>query len=537
MNIPVTVWTWLMAALPIVVLLVLMVKFQWSAAQAAPLGLCISLVTAATVFKADLLLIAMESAKGIWSALAVLIVVWPAILLFEVVNEAKAFRVFRNGMQKFTPNELLQIIILGWVFTSFLQGITGFGVPVAVGAPLLAGIGVSPLWAVLLPLIGHTWGNTFGTLAIAWDSLVSSAGIAGDPDMVAQTALWAGGFIWLWNFMAGITICWFYGKGPALKKGLPAVLLISLIQGGGQMLLGQINTTLACFVPCCLSLLAALLLGKTKMYGTPWRIEDSRAMNRTASAGEDEDFPKDMSINQAFSPYYLLTVITLLILLIPPVKNFLGQFKLGFAFPEMRTGYGYINPAVEMFSPLAPLTHAGMFLLISAVAGFFFYKKYKWLAPGSGKVVLRRSIEKTVPSGLAVVGFIIMSRIMGGSGQTVVLAQGIAGVFGQYYAVLAPVVGLLGSFMTSSNMASNILFGDFQISTAKLLSLNPAAILGAQTAGGAIGGSICPGNIVLGTTTGGIPGKEGMVLKKILPIVLTAAMFLGIILLLTLVIL
>jgi lactate permease len=92
---------------------------------------------------------------------------------------------------------------------------------------------------------------------------------------------------------------------------------------------------------------------------------------------------------------------------------------------------------------------------------------------------------------------------------------------------------MLGAFMTSSNMASNILFGEFQLTTAKILSLNVAAILGAQTAGGAIGNTICPGNVILGTTTAGILGQEGVVLKKVLPITVTAAVIVGAILFIT----
>lgn len=78
-------------------------------------------------------------------------------------NEANAYQVIRNGLKKFLPNELLLVLAIGYVFTSFLQGITGFGVPDAVGAPLLIGIGVNPLWAVVLPLFGESWGNTYGT--------------------------------------------------------------------------------------------------------------------------------------------------------------------------------------------------------------------------------------------------------------------------------------------------------------------------------------------------------------------------------------
>lgn len=527
MDIPVNFLTWIMAALPIILLLVLMLKCGWGATEAAPIGVLVALCVGLFVYKSDLKLIAMESAKGIWSALTVLLVVWTAILLFEVASEAKAFRVFRAGMQRFTPNELLQVLILGWIFESFLQGITGFGVAVAVGAPLLVGIGVAPMWAVLIPLLGHSWANTFGTLAVAWDALVAQANLASDPALLLRTALWASIFIWIWNLLLGVSICWFYGKLPAVKKGLPAVIIMSLIQGGGQLILSQVNQTLCAFVPCCIALVVSLLLGKTSFYNKPWRMENSKIMDAGFFSGDALDYPQDMSLLQAFMPYIVLTAITLFVLLIAPVKRFFAQVSIGFDFPAMQPGYGYTVAAVEKFSAYTPFTHASMFLLLASIIGFLFFRRHHWIGQGGGKAVLLRSVEKTVPSGIAVIGFIVMSRIMGGTGQTVVLAEGIANVFGPAYTLLAAVIGMLGAFMTSSNMASNILFAEFQLTTANILGLEPAGILGAQTAGGAIGNTICPGNIILGTTTAGILGKEGEVLKRILPITVIAAVIVG----------
>ncbi len=527
---PLNILMWIMAALPIVVLLVLMVGLNWGATKAAPIGLAIAVIVGLIFYQADLGLVGFETLKGLWSAMVVLIVVWPAILLYEVVTEARAFVVFRKGLQKVTPNELIQVIALGWIFMSFLQGITGFGVPVAVGAPLLVGIGVSPVFAVLIPLIGHAWANTFGTLAVAWDALALQTNLAADPILYFQTAFWAASFIWIWNFITGVSIAWIYGKQEALKKALPAIVLLSLIQGGGQLILSQINPTLAAFIPSTISLIVVFALSKTKMYGSPWKLERSPIINRKAHEELNDDAPENMSVHQAFFPYYTLTIITLVILLIAPIKRFLGQFRIGFGFPETTTGYGYVNPAVELFSPLAPLTHAGLFLILASAIGFMFYLKNGWVKKENAKVVLNRSFKKTGPSAIAVLGFILMSRVMGGTGQTVILAQGIAATFNVYYAILAPVIGMLGSFMTSSNMASNILFGEFQLTTASILNLNTAAILGSQTAGGAIGNTLSPGNIILGTTTAGILGKEGLVLKKVLPITLAAAVIVGAIL-------
>jgi lactate permease len=88
-------------------------------------------------------------------------------------------------------------------------------------------------------------------------------------------------------------------------------------------------------------------------------------------------------------------------------------------------------------------------------------------------------------------------------------------------------VGGLGSFMTTSNLASNLLFGTFQQTTAEVTGLYGPAILGAQTAGAAAGNMIAPGNVLLGTTTAGILGREGEVLKITIPLFALVALIIG----------
>lgn len=530
MNIPTDLFHWLMAFLPILALLILMLGLHLRATLAAPAGLLAALLTALLVFRADPSLVVVQSVKGLWSALTVIIVIWPALLLYEVASQAQAFSAFRAGIRRLLPNELLQVLAIGLGFVGFLIGITGFGVPVAVGGSLLVGIGVNPLYAVVISLIGEAWGSTFGTLAVAWDALRLATGLDSDPALLLRTALWAGVFIWIWNFMIGAVICWLYGRAEGLKKGLPAILVISLIQGGGQLLTAQFNQTIACFLPTCIALAAIFLLGRTPLYRDSWRKEDSPIMDRSLPPAEAEEPPR-MSLTQAFLPYFVLTALTLIVLLIPPVKAFLGQWSFGPPLPETVTGYGYIDPASAAYSPIAPLTHASLFLLLSSCFALVYYKGHGWIESGSVGGIFLRSLKKMVPSGLAVAGFLVMSRIMSGSGQTAVLAAGMAAVLGRTYALLSPMVGLLGAFMTSSNMASNILFSEFQFTTAHLLGLDVAKVLGAQTAGGAIGAATCPGNVVLGTTTANILGQEGDVLKKTLPVSMAAAVMIGLILL------
>ncbi len=531
MNIPVNSFTWLVSLLPILVLLVLMLKCRFSAAEAAPAGLLTAIVSALLVFRADLPLIAMDCAKGLWSTLAIFIVIWPAILIYEVSNQSGSTGVFLAKIRSVSPNELLQILVVGAVFPSFLQGITGFGVPVAVGASLLLAMGIRPVEAVIIPLLGQAWGGTFGTLAVAWDALATQAQLAQNPALLLRTALYSGVFIWLWNLLSLLLICWVYGRAEGLKKGLPAVLVLSLLQGGGELVTAQFNQTLAAFLPCCLALLAVFLLGKTRWYCQPWQCRSNAAIRQNSQVQAPQAAaPANLSIHQAFLPYYILTGLTLTVLLVQPVYNLLSSWKIGFAFPTMQTSYGFISPAASPYAPIAPLTHAGLFLFISALAGYAYFRAKGRLTKADGREIFLRSLGKSIPSGIAVAGFIMMSRVMSGSGQTMVLAYGISEALGSLYALFTPFVGMLGSFITSSTMASNILFGEFQSLTAGLLQMDPAPILAAQTAGASIGNAIAPGSIILGATTAGILGSEGKVLTRMIPFALTGTVLIGLIL-------
>ena len=96
MDIPINFLMWGLACLPILTLLVLMIKFQWGATDAAPIGLIITVLTGVIFYKADIKLIASESAKGIWNALTILLIVFTAVLMYQVGLEAKAFSVDRS---------------------------------------------------------------------------------------------------------------------------------------------------------------------------------------------------------------------------------------------------------------------------------------------------------------------------------------------------------------------------------------------------------------------------------------------------------
>lgn len=525
MALPITLPFWLLSILPIVLLLILMIPLKWGVLKAAPTTLLITIMVSLIFFRTDLTIVSNELLKGLWNSVNIVLVIFTAILLYQVSAEGQAFVTLNNLFKKIAPNELIRILLIGVVFASFLQGVTGFGVPILVTAPLLMKVGVKPLWSVVIPLLGHSWAGTFGTLALAWEALILQTGME-DPQLVIETAFYASVFLSILTLIYMLVIVYFYGKWTAIKKSFIAMTVVAITLGSGQITFALIKPELAAFIPSALSLLFLILLANSRLYNREWKLENSLIMNhqsKSMTAAEKET----MTTHQALLPYYLVTVIALVVLLIPFINQPLSQIDFGPAFSETVTGYDVVNPAVENYSPIAPFTNASAFLLLASLLTYYYYRK-KSLIPKPVLIqLLKQSGKKALSPSVAVICLLAISRVMAGSGLTIVMAEGIAGMLGEFYVGLAPFIGLLGTFITGSNMSSNILFGDFQFLTADFVGLNRAAVVGAQTTGGGIGTAIAPGNITLGTSTVGILGKEGKVLSIILPIAIAVAVVFG----------
>lgn len=537
MNIPVTLASWSLAFLPLAVLLILMLWQRWGIAEAGPVAWLLAVGVAATYFQSSWQAIGYQSVAGAWSALTVLYVVWASILIYEVTREGQAFEPLRGHITRLLPDPLIQTLAFGWAFASFLQGVTGFGVPIAVCAPLLVGIGVRPLYAVIIPLIGHAWNNTFGTLAVAWLGLKQITGLS--PDVAVHTALYAAAFIWVLNILGGILVCWIYNGVTGIRRGLPAIAIMSLIQGGLTVLLVPWSDVLNGFIASSAAFVAIFFIGRMPMYRNRraasshiftearQKAEPEPSTAGTHSVGAAEVRKPAMSLNQAFIPYYALLLVTFGVLLIPPVKSALGSVSVALGFPATLTGLGFQTDATQ--ASISVLVHPGTFLFLAALVAYFAFTRMGTISSGGASRILVGTLEKAIPSTIAIVALIAMSKVLAGAGAVQVLAHGVAEATGSYYGLLAPFVGGLGAFMTSSNLASNLVFGSFQASTATAVSLSKPALLAAQTVGGAAGNMIAPGNVLLGTTTAGILGREGDVLKVTLPLFLLVAIIIGLV--------
>ena len=500
---------WLLAVSPILLLFVTIGVFRVPTPRAAMAGAIAAVAVGWTVQGASPDLLAWEVGKGAWNSISILLAIWPAVFLYEMLVQAKAFPAIRSLVLRMTRDELMAILVFGWLFSSFLQGISGFGVPVAVCAPILISLGVKPLSAVMMTLMGHAWANTFGTLGLAWSVLTQQ----GTPQ---HTVLLTGVLLWGCNLAGGVAICWMYGRWSALRHMGPMVAVISAIQGGGQLLCAGFNPTVAAFLPTTAALVAVAIMMKLGWYTKPWRMS-SRVLEEVTESLHGQITCSPLI---ALAPFGILAASSVLVFLIPPVHSWLSQVTVSLSTPETVTKLGYLNQAQPHYGMLTPLTHAGGVLILTVLLSWWLFYKHDLLQGRDVSVVLSATAKKMISVSLGIAFLLICAQVLRGTGSMEVVAQGVTHVFGSLYGLAAPFVGILGAFVTSSNTSSNILLGDFQRSAASFLSAPSGILLAAQTVGGAIGTVLGPSTILLGTTTAGCPGKEGEVLKKISPFAL-----------------
>src|SRR5690625_2876789 len=334
-NLPVDLLHWSLAILPLILLLVMLVGLRWSGGISGWIAMALATIVGFFMFQAPLDNLAVGFGKGLWEAFFILLVVWPALMLYQATSETGAFKVIRKDIQEHSQNQLFLVLGFGFVFASFLQGVAGFGVPIAVVAPLLVGIGVKPVMAIVIPLIGHAWANMFGTLGVGWIATVNAVQI----EEQTLTLVYTGILLWIVNIIGGLMVSWLYGKWKAVKEGFLAVVIISVIHGGGQLGILFFDPILSTFIPTILAFGALFGLSKMKRYSESSELDDKTEVLEEKE-GEEEDTP-NISLHQAFMPYYFLTITTIIMLGIPFIKDFLELFEVGPPFPAAETGYGF----------------------------------------------------------------------------------------------------------------------------------------------------------------------------------------------------
>jgi lactate permease len=483
-----------LSLIPIVIILVLMVRYRWGAARAGAAGYLSALALAVLIFGSGLELLAYAHTKALLLTVDVLMIIWAAFLLYRVADEAGAVRTIGQALPHLTADRGMQALIIGWVFASFLQGVGGFGVPVAVIAPILVGLGFTPLAAVVIPSIGHSWAVTFGSLGSSFQALMAATSLPEETLSPASAALLGAACLGVGPMVAHAAGGW----AAARRLVLPG-LVIGLVMGVVQYLVVMAGLwNIGAFIASLAGLLVALPLAR-RFRGE--QLPDGDLDGR--------------AVVIALLGYAIVVAITLVAQLIGPLKDALSVITLQVDFPRLQTALRHVTPAGPG-RKIVLLGHPGTLLVYSSILSYYLYRQAGLYRPGAAGRILNGTLKSVMSSSVGIASMVAMAAIMQHAGMTDILARGLAEGVGAGFPLVSPWIGALGAFMTGSNTNSNVLFGALQLRTAELLDYGAGLILGAQTAGAALGSVLAPTKVVVGASTAGMQGREGEVMSQLL---------------------
>ena len=409
-------------------------------------------------------------AEALFSTLTILWIILPALILFEFQNRTGAIGRIRAALGGLTGDARVQVILIAWFFGLFIEGAAGFGTPVALSAPLLVGMGHTPARAVILALLGHASGVTFGAVGTPTLTQVEISGLA---------ATSVAGAVALLNVLPGLLLLL-----ATVRLAAPDPLRPS--DYGWSAL-----AALSFFVP---SVLLAALVGPEvpslggALIGAVIFVLILRRKGRRA--------PFAPGLLADLAPYLVIVGLVLLTRLVGPVSEALQAPTLRWTL-EGGTFRGSFQP----------LYHPGTILMAGLIAAAFLTGRTAALAPS-----VRDALRRLVPVALALTVMLSLSRLMVHGGMIGELAAA-ASLTGSLWPLIAPLIGVLGTFITGSATASNILFTDLQLSVAQDLGLPAVLMTAAQGFGAAFGNVVAPHNIIAGCATVGLAGREGDILR------------------------
>jgi len=526
----------LLAFAPILLATVLLIGFRVAAKKAMPLAFATTAIIASVVWDNSLISILASGIQGLFITFDILYIIFGAIVLLNLLKYSTAIHTIREGFTNITEDRRIQVVIIVWLFGSFIEGAAGFGTPAAIVAPLLVGLGFPAFCAVMLGMMVQSTAVTFG--AVGTPILVGVSGGIQSPEFTAElsgSAMQFSDYIQLLTsqivilhavagvFIPTLMVCMmtrFFGKNRTWKEGI-AVLPFTLF--GGLAFIVPYVITGTFLGPEFPSLLGALIGIPIVVYAAKrgflmprntWTFDKEKNwpkiwMGTLNVKLEQQQDSKKISLSKAWLPYVLLALFLVLSRLGQlPFKNWLTSIKIN--WNEI------LGTSISASS--SPLYLPGTILLLVGLITIRIHRmKIKEV-----KMAFSESARMLLGAGFVLIFTIPMVRIYINSGinptdlpsMPIAMAEWVAGNVGDVYPLFAPAIGALGAFIAGSNTISNLMFTLFQFGVATKLAMPSFIIVALQAVGAAAGNMIAIHNVVAACATVGFLGKEGMVLRK-----------------------
>jgi lactate permease len=496
------------AALPVLIVLVLLGVFRRPAWQAALAGLLVGLVLAVGCWQMPLGLALNSALNGaIYALWPVMWIVINGLLLYNIAVRSGRFEAFRLWLITHLPNDRrVVLVVIGFCFGALLEGIAGFGTPVAITSSLLIAVGFPPLEALVFVLIFNTAPVAFGALGTPVTMLGAVTGL---PATVLAEMI--GRQLPVMAMILPFYVMALYGGWRSVRALWPVLLV-----AGGSFALSQFTASNFSDYKLTdvLSSLGSLII--TLSFLRWWRPAPDPEFAIATLPGARDAPVTAIPAWQGWLPWVLVSVVVILWTSFK-VAAF-GQENI--PWPGLHNAiaitlyHGKPYAAIWGFQPLG----TGTAILVACVLTAALVRLSPAAFLGCAAETFRQ-IWLAVVTVMLIVG---LAYLMNYSGLAYTLGQGVAST-GAWFIVFSPFLGWVAVMLSGSDTSGNALFGNLQVVAAKQLGLNPILFAATNSSGGVMGKMISPQNIATGVSVTHLKGREGAVFARTFPhsIVLT----------------
>jgi lactate permease len=490
----------LAASLPLVFVLVLMGGLRKSGLIASASGLATAALLALFLWHMPAVLVLWSAIYGVVYALwPILWIVFTALWLYNLTQDTGKFDLFRRWMEQHASGDgSVQVVLVAFCFGALLEGTAGFGAPVAVTACLLVGLGHPARKSVLMALIANTAPVAFGALGIP---IIALAGVTGLN--LAQLSAMAGRQVPFLSLLLPAYLVTVDSGSKGLRKNWPVALITGLSFALTQFLVSNFwGPYIADVLAASISIFATVAFLK---------IWPPKANSRQPlpEAVLPETSPTPLTAREssaAWLPWLMLSVVVILwswFRLLPTAQSILPV-------PNLHNGvlitlYQKPYAALYTFQPLGPGTAVLTATILTALC--LRVPSRTFLASG-----IKTFRQLRIP-GLTVMAIVALAYLYNYSGMAYTLGATFARV-GPAFPLLSGFLGWIACFLSGSDTASNLLFGNLQVAVAHQLHLSPVLLAVTNSSGAVAGKMVSPQNIAVGVTTVGLIGQEGKVLRS-----------------------
>ena len=506
--------TALAGILPLLLFFVLLGAFKVKTHWCALISLIAAILIAVIGFKMPITLSLLAAGQGIvFAFIPIIYIIIAAVWLYnltEVSGRSKDLRAVFNTIGK--GDIRVQALIVAFSFCGLLEGLAGFGAPVAIVAAMLVSLGLRPVKAAVVTIVGNAINVGYGAMAIP----VTTAGRLGgqNPLLVAADM---GHLSWIIACFVPLILLWILDGGRGIAQLWPLALISGVATAAGHFVTTGFSYELTAVLASLIGLAAsyAFLLVWTPKTPDDYRSDDAQ-----------EDRPGGSRIILALLPYVLVVVVIALTKLWKIGVDIDSVFKATDVKIPVPGLHGVLVDAKgqavsSTIYTFQVLSNPGTWIFVTAIAVAFIYGRTSSggrfpMTFGKGIAALFKTISTLKISILTICLVMGLAYVMNMSGQTSAIGAALA-TTGIFFAFLSPILGWLGTAVAGSATSAGALFANLQSTAAQIAGLDPATLLAGNTIGGGIGKIVAPQNLTIAATSINEPGSEAEILKKAAP--------------------